>query len=208
MRRGFRQSAFSLIEMVVVLATILILAGALLGVGKYLTIRASVDLTNSELEVLATALQQYYDDWDAFPFDTPDTNGNGILGDDYVVADLENDLDGTISSGTLPEHPIYNSVEVVSSAGSIVLFYFLDRNPNSRTIIEALTDSLISNRDASGQPIQLEQPSGSGTLIDLPRFIDVWGTSIRYEYLPDTAFPILTSAGPDEVFGTSDDIVN
>jgi hypothetical protein len=35
---------------------------------------------------------------------------------------------------------------------------------------------------------------------------DAWGRRIRYEKLSDTAFR-LTSAGPDGVFGTGDDIV-
>ena len=96
MRTGVRQSAFSLVEMIVVLATILILAGALLGVGRYLTVRANIDLTNSELEVIATALQQYYDDFEKFPFDT-DVNGNKAMDtNEYDQAALEAQLDGDV----------------------------------------------------------------------------------------------------------------
>ena len=80
--------------------------------------------------------------------------------------------------------------------------------PNSRKIINAISATLIANKEPDGFAVQLEQPKGSGNLIDLPRFIDAWGTSIRYEYLPDTAFPILTSAGPDMTFGTPDDLTN
>lgn len=210
MRDRVRQSAFSLVEMVVVLAVILILAGALLGVGRYLTVRASVDLTKSQLEIIATALQQYYDDFDKFPFDTPDTNGNGFFGDDYLVADLEAGLQGVVS-GTLPDYEAINSTPppdtfVISSASSAALFYYLDKNPNSRKIVEALTDSLISSMLTADQTIQIALTAGQ--TIDLPRFIDAWGTSIRYEYIDGTAFPTLTSAGPDMTFGTDDDIVN
>ena len=195
MRKGVRQSAFSLLEMVVVVATILILAGALLGVGKYMKVRAEVDLVNSELEVLTTALQLYYDDWDTFPFDTDTDVPEDGIADYYLTVDLETDIGGTISSGAFED----------AYASSSALFYFLNKNPNSRKIIEALIDTLVTNKDADGVAIQLTLTATSET-INLPRFIDVWGTSIRYEYLPDTAFPILTSAGPDTIFYTADDI--
>ena len=194
MRRGFAQTGFSLLEMVVVVAVILILAGMLLGVGKYIKIRAEIDLTKSELEVLVTALQQYYDDFTAFPFDT-DMNNDGLMNDDYLVTDLEADLNGLVSGGVLED----------IDASSAALFYFLDKGPNSRKIVDALSGSLVSNKDASGAAITFTFTATSET-IDLPRFIDVWGNSIRYEYLPDTAFPILTSAGPDGAMNTSDDV--
>jgi type II secretory pathway pseudopilin PulG len=206
MRRSAEQSAFSLVEMLAVMATILILAGVLLGVGKYITVRASADLTRSELEVLATALQQYYDDLGAFPFDTDtDVPEDGVL-DEYLEADLQIDLNGTVTpANSLQEQDGSSPPVIVSTASSSALFYFLDQNPNSRRIVDALMDSLISNKDANGTPIKITLAAGE---IDLPRFIDAWGTSIRYEYLPGAAFPVLTSAGPDKQFGTADDIVN
>jgi type II secretory pathway pseudopilin PulG len=188
MRRSDRQSAFSLLELLVVMATILLLAGALLGVGKYITTRASADLTESELEVIATALQQYYDDMGDFP---PET---------VTQADFETALMGqtiTFTSGSgIPDG--------VDGWRSAALFYFLDRNPNSRKIIEALTDSLISSKNAAGVPIKIT--IGANPAIDFPRFVDAWGTSIRYEYATGMVFPVLTSAGPDKTFGTADDI--
>ena len=77
------------------MATVLILAGALLGVGRHMKIRAEINLVSSELEVLATALQQYYDDWDAFPFVTEmDTDGDGdIDGDDDPYSEFYLEID-------------------------------------------------------------------------------------------------------------------
>lgn len=181
--------------MVVVLAVILILAGALFGVGEYLKTRATIDLADSELEVIITALQQYYDDWGDFPFvtNTADSDSDGYWLDEFIG-------DYTVVQGVIPQNTDFES--------SAALFYYLDRNPDSRAIVEALTDTLISNKDAAGQDIQIELPSGSGTVIDLPRFIDPWGMSIGYEYSSGAAFPVLRSAGPDTVFWTTDDIVN
>ncbi len=199
MRRVVKQSAFSLIEMVVVLATILILAGAMLGVGRYLTIRANIDLTASELQVLTTALQQYYDDFEVFPIITEkDITGDGVI-DPYDEFHLEYDFNGTV----VPDNAIDNLD--AAAASSAAMFYFLRQNPNSRTIINAMTDSLVTNNGVSGVNLQITLLSGQ---IDLPRFIDAWGTSIRYEYTGGTAFPILSSAGPDEQFGTPDDVTS
>ncbi len=206
MRKDVGQSGFSLIEMVVVLATILILAGALLSVGKYLIVRANADLTTSGLEVIATALQQYYDDFEAFPFFTTDNMGTDVIdadGSGFLLDEYMHLVGGyTVTQGTIPapaEDPGFDS--------SSALFYFLNKNPNSRKIVESLVDSLISSKDTGGQSIQMTL-AATGQLIDLPRFVDAWGTSIRYEYIDGTAFPKLTSAGPDMTFGTPDDIVN
>lgn len=215
MRTDAAQSAFTLIEMLVVMATILILAGALLGVGKYLMVRAAVDLTESQLGVIDTALQQYYDDFDDFPFET-DMDDDGDFFDDiglpdYKETDLEDDLSGTVDPDNAIDDLIDdgnpdNDPDDPAAALSTALFYFLDNAPNSRMIIEALTDSLISNKDADGRDIKIELDSGE--TIDLPRFIDAWGTSLRYEYAGGMTFPELTSAGPDTEFDTPDDIVN
>ena len=211
MRSVVKQSGFSLIEMVVVVATILILAGALLGVGKYLKVRAAADLTRSELEVIATALQQYYDDFDGeFPFFTADNTGTDVTdgdGSGFLLDEYMNIVGGyTVISGTIPvpaDDPGFDS--------SSALFYYLDKNPNSRMIVEALTDSLISNKDVSGLAINLRPAGGAADGSDdigLPRFIDAWGMSIRYEYTDGTAFPVLTSAGPDAAFDTPDDVTS
>jgi hypothetical protein len=97
----------------------------------------------------------------------------------------------------------------ISTASSTALFYFLDKHPPSRVIAEGISNSLVTNKDASGVDIKLEKlPVGSGLFVDLPRYVDPWGISIRYEYLPGAAFPVLTSAGPDKIFDTPDDITS
>ena len=201
-----RQSGFSLMEVLVSLAVILILIGALVGTASYIRTRANVDLTRSMLEVLSAALEQYYADQvpNAFPFDTPDTNGNGILGDDYLVdPDLLVDLDDNPLDALLPSITSGNLLD--EGASSAALFWFLDKNPSSRAIASAVPNTLITNEGTAGIDIKI---TIAGTPYDLPRYIDPWKTSIRYVYLDGTAFPTLTSAGPDRIFDTPDDITS
>lgn len=205
MRRKHGQCGMTLMEIMVTMAVILILAGTLLGITRYIKIRASEHLTESMLEVLVLALEQYYDDFGAFPFATPDTNTNSILGDDYTVADLVNDIandiapgaSGSVSSGSLLQ----------KDASSGALYYFLDKNPNSRKVIEAVSATLVTNKGSFGNPVKITINTTPSETVDLVRFIDTWGTSIRYVYIDGTAFPSLRSAGADEIFDTNDDIV-
>jgi prepilin-type N-terminal cleavage/methylation domain-containing protein len=202
-----RSNGFSLMEVLVALAIVLILIGALVGAGSYVRTRANIDLTKGMLETLSTALEQYYDDQtpNAFPFgtatgvDTTPPDGK----DDYLLIHLETDLGGTVIGSSLLEKDGNNTD--VSTASSAALFYFLDKDPASRSIVDAVPNTLITNKDAFGVPIKI---TIAGTAYDLPRYIDPWGMSIRYVYLPGTAFPVLTSAGPDKVFDTPDDVTS
>lgn len=133
-----RSRGMTLLEVLIVLATILILAGAVIVAGKRIRQRADAHLTRSLLEVLNTALQVYYDENGSFP----DSAWN--------------------------------------------LYDALHGSPNSRKIAEAVSPQLVVNG----------------------MFVDAWGTYILYEYPDGTAFPILTSAGPDKDFFTADDIRN
>lgn len=201
----------SLMETLVAMAVILILISVLIGTGSYMKTRASIDLTRGMLETLSTALEKYYDDTGDFPFDTDtDVPEDGIL-NNYLIADLANDLAGTVTSGILPDHQAVNPTPppdtiLISSASSAALFYFLDKHPDSRAIVEAVSNTLITNKDAAETNIMIT--IGTNPAIDLLRYIDTWGTSIRYEYLTGTAFPVLTSAGPDKIFDTPDDITS
>jgi type II secretory pathway pseudopilin PulG len=200
----------SLMEVLVALAVVLILISTLIGVGGYVKTRAQIDHAKGMLETLCTALARYYDDQvpKAFPFDT-DTNGNGVLdaADNYLQMHLEVDLSGTVTPA--PPPVLLEETDgigmTVSTASSAALFYFLDKYPSSRAIVENIANTLITNKDDNGTDIQINI---GGMIYDLPRYIDPWGTSIRYVYLDGTAFPTLTSAGPDKVFDTPDDITS
>jgi len=191
----------SLMEVLVALATILILIAALIGVGSYVKTRANLDLTKASLETLCTALAQYHRDFGDFPFEAD------LTYDKTALEGVVNGLNGTVMPPTVSLEEIDGAGMTVSTASSAALFYFLDRNPASRAIVEDISNSLVTNKDDNGADIKFTF-TVSGNMIDLPRYIDPWGVSIRYEYLTGTAFPVLTSAGPDRLFDTPDDITS
>ncbi len=159
-------------------------------------------------------MEQYYDEYKAFPFSNRDIFPADGTADPYTKAQLELDIAGTVSpAGSTMEEKGGNSL-LVSYASSAALYYFLDQNKDCRQIIESLVPCLITNKDAqTGAPLTIS--IGGATLVDLPRFIDIWGMSLRYEYMSGYSFPVITSAGPDKIFsypgpdnvlGTADDI--
>lgn len=201
MRRRCGQSGFTLLEVLIALATILILIAAVMRVGSYVKTRANIDLTSGMLETLSTALAQYYDDIGDFPFVTEKDYTGDMVVDPYDESHLEYDLNGVVA----PADAIDNLD--MGAACSAALFYFLDKNPTSRPVASSVSNMLVTNKDASGADITFTF-TATGTSIDLPRYIDPWKTSIRYVYESGAAFPVLTSAGPDGFFDTQDDITS
>ncbi len=196
----------TLVEILVALAVVLILISVMMGVGRAVKDRAAIDLTKGLLETLSTALEKYYDDFGKFPVTEKDYNSDGTI-NVYDESHLEFDLQGTIvSNGAIDE--LISKESDYAPALSASLFYFLDKNPASRAIVEGVPGTLVASKDASGAEIKIELNTDPPQTIDLPRYIDPWKTSIRYVYLAGAAFPVLTSAGPDRVFGTPDDITS
>ncbi|MEJ5260715.1 MAG: hypothetical protein WHS88_11055 [Anaerohalosphaeraceae bacterium] len=191
-----RRYAMTLLEVLVTLAVVLLLFGTLSGLGVHLKRQSEIRLTESTLAVLATALEQYYNDYGAY---VPQVR---------TQADF-NAAVGAAATRILPPAVHWTGTLGEAAWSSEALYYFLNRSPNSKAIIGTLLDRFLSNKDATGRVLLIEIPTGS-TPTDLIRFVDVWGMPIRYEY--DSAvhsFPILTSAGPDKMFETAqDNVVN
>ncbi len=74
------------------------------------------------------------------------------------------------------------------------MYRALDAVPACREILKGI-DSILAQRH-DRQPVE-------------SRFYDPWGTPLDYAYVAGVdTFPELISAGPDKVFGTSDDITS
>ena len=72
------------------------------------------------------------------------------------------------------------------------LFGELQALPACRGILQKLDDSLIRLNPDTG----------------VAGIFDGWGTPLDYRYLQEWTFPELISAGPDRLFGTTDDITS
>ncbi len=198
----------TLAEVLVTLTLIVILVSALGGLGVRLKKQSEIRLTESTLGVLEMALEQYYAEYDQFPFETRDLDlpPDGVA-HEYTRTEMQMDLEENgLSADVLgPGHlDLYASSEA--------LYYFLKRCPRSAAIIESLADRMVTGRGQTGENMRilLGGPVDSGGRIaDLLRFVDAWGMPIRYAWDPlRDAFPILTSAGPDKTFDTPDDSTN
>ena len=91
---------------------------------------------------------------------------------------------------SFPEQPEKNFTN--AQEHSEFLYKELYSIPESRKILEQVSHSLIVNR--------------YGTVETPPEIHDLWGMALDYRYLTGDNFPELISAGPDRVFGTTDDI--
>ena len=67
MKKPQNQSGFTLSEVLVVVAILLILIGALVGFGKHLKQQARASLCECTISVLIAAIEQYHDWHEAFP---------------------------------------------------------------------------------------------------------------------------------------------
>jgi len=91
-----------------------------------------------------------------------------------------------------PEQPEKDFTNAV--AHSEYLCGELRRIPDSRKVLDKISNSLIENKyGAADTP---------------PEIYDPWGTALDYRYVSGDNFPQLISAGPDRIFGTTDDISN
>lgn len=199
-----RKNAFTLIEVLITLAIIMILVGALAGTGQYLRTRAGIQLTQSTIQIIDAALEQYHEQYRVFPFKNRDENGDAVA-DPYTVEHFEADLAAKITAGILTKKDKDEQIIVWNAASSAALYYFLNRCGDSKAILDTLSDRMITTLDADGHQIKMDM---GGITYSVPYFIDAWGESLQYEYLDHYPYPKIMSAGPDKIFGTSDDLSN
>jgi prepilin-type N-terminal cleavage/methylation domain-containing protein len=234
---------FTLVEILVVVAVIVILATMIVGITSRVNNQAKEQLTENTFAILDAALQEFYDyGWSynvytdfKFPLDViepavppvPDNILELILGTEYSAK---------VSIEPLaPTMPIVHRPEYASSE---LLYFFLSKVPECRATLDKIDESLITNKDFSGNEMKLVINDGVKPIeYRLPRFVDPWherGATAKigqtliydysYEYQPPAGatvvkriFPIITSAGPDGIFnspgpdgkfGTADDVIS
>jgi prepilin-type N-terminal cleavage/methylation domain-containing protein len=216
------KNALTMMEILIVIAIVAMLAGGMLFVSNKAKSQADKQLVADTIALLDTALQQYYDYTRTYP---PDVNYVGNAAN--PSRNLQNILSktGNADNQPSPKPPVgagsYNS----EGASIEVLYYYLNRVPQSRQILSKLAEEVVTNKavrtDASGYPLKA-RPTDPNWVIrvegvtNIPffRVVDVWNVPLQYiRYRADinvenTSFPLIRSAGPDKKFNTSDDIEN
>jgi len=192
MRLLYRKNGFSLVEVLSVVAVVAVLLSLVIGLSKHVREKGNVRLTESTIDILVTAVELYYqDNSDTMPFETP-------AGADFSLPDFE-------SAAAATTMVIFSGTHSEPDWSGEALYYFLDKSLNSRRIINTINSSLVSSFDSAGQSLIVDVDDSP---VDMPRFVDAWGNTLRYRYTKDATFCVITSAGPDKNFGTADDITN
>ncbi|MCK4914096.1 MAG: type II secretion system protein [Planctomycetes bacterium] len=210
-----RTLAFTLIEMVIVVAIIAALTVAVIATATRIQSKAKEELTANTISLLTAALSEFqnydysYDaDSDYSDLDFPiDCNG---YNESKLEGALENALD--VTSVDVP------STVDTNDSGCAVMYFMLNRIPECKSILEGIDRSLITNKDDDGVRMIMKVDDVNYPLL---RVIDSWDNTLRYDYYdednydkddPDDdwtrTFPVLTSSGPDGVFDNTDDIVS
>lgn len=217
------KTGVTLVEILIVVAIIAILATMVVGIATRISNQSKEQLTKNTFALLNAALGQFRDY--GYNYKVP----NAALA---PVRDFYRGLDFPLDCNGLPQPilepalasalgatgiSISGGVHGPNYSGSEALYFFLSRVPESRKTLKKIDDSLITNEGSDKRPMEIRIDFLSGPKIfPLLRIIDPWGTTLHYDYynelIPDPKmkrnFPLITSAGPDRIFGTGDDISN
>jgi prepilin-type N-terminal cleavage/methylation domain-containing protein len=212
---------FTLIEMVVVMAIIVILISMVLGVAKRIDDQGKIRLCRDTLAIIDNALEQFRDfgyeyrngfsgQGLAFPLDCNNFNAPDLTGTIQVSLNLP-----LLSVAINPADPCQ-----LDNSGSEALYFFLSQVPDCRTTLDKIDKSLVTDNVKGTTTTKTITFASSSQTLPFMRVIDPWKMPLRYDYygklplsiFPDLAakrtFPVITSAGPDKKFDTSDDIIN
>jgi len=219
MKSGTVKRGFTLIEIIMTVAIIVILVSMVVGITKRIDDQNKERLCRNELALLDNALEQFRD----FGFDYKGSySGLGLTFpldfSGFIAMDIQSRLSPAFGFTTIAISPIGDPPHDPCYSGSEVLYFCLNQIPDCRTTLDKIDKSLVTNDINSVSLNIIINPGASQQTLPFKRFIDPWKTTLRYDYYdessfpPDPAtkktFPVLTSAGADRIFGTNDDIVN
>jgi prepilin-type N-terminal cleavage/methylation domain-containing protein len=236
MRTRAYKSGFTLIEMLMVVAIIAILISMVIGVTKRIDDQSKERLCRNTIALVGNALEQFrdfgYEYKDSyynglvFPLDC---NGYDPTTSTFTY-NLRDTLHNALYSANPFDPPVITfpgGTHDPTFSGSEALYFILSQVPDCRATLDKIDKSLLTNNGIDGNPITITLNFGATSqTLPFTRIIDPWGTALRYDYYPDYAdytggglykdyrdsakrtFPVITSAGPDKRFDTSDDISN
>jgi prepilin-type N-terminal cleavage/methylation domain-containing protein len=218
----------TLLEMLVVVGVIAVLAAAVIALTRRVDYQSKEKVLANTFAVLNSALRQFYDYGYQFPSPyedlrfPPDCSGFHFSQLRTVLPQITGAVAVDISNHNDEAEPDATKRDTyLQYSGCEVMYFFLSQVPESRRILTGINPAFVTNKNMYGRDIQIQV--GSRPPQPLPRVVDPWGTTLRYDYyvehLADGSlaapkdfwpthrdFPVLVSAGPDKQFNTADDI--
>jgi prepilin-type N-terminal cleavage/methylation domain-containing protein len=191
------KKGLTLIELLMAVAIVAVLSAGLYVVGSRVETQAKIKQTQSTIEMLSAALEQYRDANNCFPF-TADNTFQHINLQTILQSVLGSPLTVSVSTGNIAD---YND----HYASDEMLYYYLNRIPASRKIIGTINSSLITDKDCKKREYFYYFTAVPATHYPLLHFVDAWGTPFRYTYATGDNFPLIESAGPDKDFNKTGD---
>ena len=236
MRTRAYKSGFTLIEMLTVVAIIAILVSMVVGITKRIDDQSKERLCRNTIALVGNALEQFRDfgyeykntDYAGLTFPL-DCNGY-YLTSASPYPNLPATIQNALGLSATPNISMSGGTYDPNFSGSEALYFILRQVPDCRATLDKIDKSLLTNKDANGNLVTIT--IGASPVLPFTRIIDPWGTTLRYDYYPEYAdyhlaypsntwqdyigyrnsakktFPVITSAGPDKQFDTTDDISN
>ncbi len=219
-----RQGGFTLIEIVVLLAVISILAGALAPLMAQKVDQARTEATETRLERLAEALREYHLDVTDFPADTGNAaadlgqlaaNGAGASGwDGPYITQNSFATDYALDGWDMPlqyRHTPGTATATLTSAGRDHTFASADDIIKTvafdlRSVTHRVTGTRERLKLIAGDLYGANPTAAPASYTIPPQWAtDPWGNPFRYTYT-DARNATLTGNGPDGAPDTGDDI--
>lgn len=221
----------TLVDMLLAVAIIAILTTIVLTAATSIQHKAGVQKCDGILAAVNTALHSYAE----FDYDLPLSSA---MNDDetafyrslkfppdcneYAIGDVENLIEDVLN-----RNEVSVSIDDVGEDfdPNGVMYFFLNRLPKCRQALKRIDPEYITcTQNKSGDYQSITVTAGNRDRVyPWNRIVDPWGKALKYDYYDETEvlnnnfgdavetlrnFPLVTSAGPDGIFNTDDDITN
>lgn len=205
-----RRNGLSLIEMLVAVGIVAFLVSVVISVAGRLDTQDKINSTKGTIAILNTALNQFQDYGFTYSHANYENLKFPIDCNDFQRSEIETALRDAIGKQMLN---LNRTPDVNEFSGIEAMYFLLSRVPECKETLGKLNPDFVILDGTISFTGDVEESCG------LIHINDAWRRPLRYDYYEDEntpgsaqmrrsikTFPIISSAGPDGEFDTSDDI--